>query len=71
MLIILLSSNTKNMKRIKQLGVLALTTLLLASCSLHVKSHGNNDMPPGQMKKVTGSKSAKPYASGQHKKHKN
>ncbi|MDM1468112.1 hypothetical protein HX030_13875 [Myroides odoratimimus] len=57
------------MKRIKQLGVLALTTLLLASCSLHVKSHGNNDIPPGQMKKATGSKSAKPYASGQQKKH--
>ncbi|MDM1352209.1 hypothetical protein HX014_16585 [Myroides marinus] len=57
------------MKRIKQLGILTLTTLLLASCSVHVKSHKNNDLPPGQMKKVTGSKSAKPYAPGQQKKH--
>lgn len=69
MLLILLSSNTKDMKKIKQLGVLALTTLLLASCSVHIKSHGNNDVPPGQMKKVTGSKSAKPYAPGQQKKY--
>lgn len=52
----------------KQLGVLALMALLLASCSVHVKSHRNNDIPPGQMKKVTGSKSAKPYAPGQQKK---
>ncbi|MDM1408236.1 hypothetical protein [Myroides sp. DF42-4-2] len=57
------------MKRIKHLGILALMALLLASCSVHVKSHGNNDVPPGQMKKVTGSKSAKPYAPGQQKKH--
>jgi len=30
---------------------------------------GNNKpLPPGQMKKVTGSQSAKPYAPGQQKK---
>lgn len=57
------------MKRIKQLGVLALTTLLLTSCAVQVQSHGNKDLPPGQMKKITGSKSAKPYAPGQQKKH--
>ncbi|WP_313138330.1 hypothetical protein [Myroides sp.] len=57
------------MKQIKLIATTVLATLLLASCSVHIKSHGNNDVPPGQMKKVTGSKSAKPYAPGQQKKH--
>ncbi|MEK6451163.1 MULTISPECIES: hypothetical protein [Myroides] len=68
------------MKLIKKIGVTLLTTMLLASCSVQVKSHknhkhqhgkvksnGNQGMPPGQVKKVTGSKSAKPYAPGQKK----
>jgi hypothetical protein len=33
----------------------------------HPHPHG---LPPGQAKKLTGSKSAKPYAPGQQKKHK-
>ena len=41
------------------------------SCSSvsHVNSSGK--VPPGQMKKMTGSQSAKPYAPGQQKKDKN
>lgn len=47
---------------------------LLSSCSYHVHHrHSHNHLcghlPPGQAKKITGSKSAKPYAPGQHKKH--
>jgi len=48
---------------------------ILSSCAIHhrhaPKSH---KAPPGQVKKMTGSKSAKPYAPGQKKnkkKHKN
>ncbi len=61
--------NTENMKQIKLIATAALASLLLTSCAVQVKSHGNHDMPPGQVKKVTGSKSAKPYAPGQQKKH--
>lgn len=39
---------------------------ILASCSHH--HHPGKTLPPGQVKKVTGSKSAKPYAPGQQKK---
>ncbi|WP_163711483.1 hypothetical protein [Mangrovibacterium lignilyticum] len=33
-----------------------------------VKTNANGDIPPGQMKKLTGKKSAKKYAPGQTKK---
>jgi hypothetical protein len=43
----------------------------VSSCKTYkvvvVKSHPHG-MPPGQAKKITGSKSAKPYAPGQVKK---
>ena len=62
---------------LKQLVVFrnALTTLLLPliivvflfSCTKNYYS--NKNVPPGQAKKSTGSKSAKPYAPGQQKKH--
>jgi len=35
-----------------------------------IESRPNSKMPPGQMKKMTGEKSAKHYAPGQVKKHK-
>ena len=49
--------------------VLLAIVLLLNACesTALVKSNGK-DLPPGQMKKVTGSQSAKPYAPGQKKK---
>ncbi len=43
--------------------------IVLSSCThhhYHVHKHG---VPPGQAKKMTGSKSAKAYAPGQQKKH--
>jgi hypothetical protein len=39
----------------------------LSACTRNVVVH--KPLPPGQAKKVTGSKSAKPYAPGQVKKH--
>lgn len=35
-----------------------------------IHSNPNGKIPPGQMKKMTGAKSAKHYAPGQQKKHK-
>ena len=45
--------------------------LSFVSCSTHVHSSNNSSkkMPPGQAKKMSGSKSAKNYAPGQQKKH--
>jgi hypothetical protein len=42
----------------------------ITSCSSHVLVVKENPkkVPPGQMKKATGSQSAKPYAPGQQKK---
>lgn len=34
-----------------------------------IQSNPNGKVPPGQMKKMTGAKSAKQYAPGQQKKH--
>jgi hypothetical protein len=43
--------------------------ILLASCAGPVIVESSpKKVPPGQMKKVTGSQSAKPYAPGQQKK---
>lgn len=52
------------MKKVLFLVILAFS---ISSCSkTFVKSNGK--VPPGQMKKLTGSKSAAPYAPGQQKK---
>ncbi|PWV45863.1 hypothetical protein C7475_11280 [Chitinophaga sp. S165] len=41
----------------------------ISACTYHATPHGNpHGLPPGQAKKLTGSKSAKPYAPGQQKK---
>ena len=51
--------------RIALFAIIALITV--SSCTVvHTKS--NKKIPPGQMKKLTGSKSAAPYAPGQQKK---
>jgi hypothetical protein len=42
--------------------------MLTAACSNTKIVSGSGKVPPGQMKKVTGSQSAKPYAPGQQKK---
>jgi hypothetical protein len=65
-LLLLLRGKQVSMKRI----VLPIAVLLLisaASCSYH--SHPQTGgLPPGQAKKVYGTKSAKPFAPGQQKK---
>jgi hypothetical protein len=58
----------------KTIGVIALslTILLGTSCAqvnIHNSSPGKSGSAPGQVKKTTGSQSAKPYAPGQKKKH--
>lgn len=41
----------------------------VSSCAYEATPKGNpHGLPPGQAKKITGSKSAKPYAPGQQKK---
>ncbi len=43
---------------------------LLSSCGVHHHGVKTHKAAPGQVKKYTGSKSAKPYAPGQNKKKK-
>ncbi|MEO7991191.1 MAG: hypothetical protein ABI663_16695 [Chryseolinea sp.] len=57
----------------KTIGVIVLSfTILLATGCTHVNMHssspGKSGSAPGQVKKTTGSQSAKPYAPGQQKK---
>ncbi len=42
-------------------------TLMVSSCKTTVHVNSTGHVPPGQMKKMTGSQSAKPYAPGQQK----
>jgi len=58
------------MKTLKQTGLLILSALFIASCAPRLKPNGNHGLPPGQVKKITGAKSAKHYAPGQVKKRK-
>lgn len=51
--------------------VILFVAISVVSCSTHVHSssnNGNTKIPPGQAKKMSGSKSAKAYAPGQQKK---
>jgi hypothetical protein len=50
--------------------VVLFVVISVVSCSTHVHSSGNSNkkIPPGQAKKMSGSKSAKAYAPGQQKK---
>ncbi|SFO53914.1 hypothetical protein SAMN05428949_5647 [Chitinophaga sp. YR627] len=44
--------------------------IAMSSCTYKAAPQGNpHGLPPGQAKKITGSKSAKPYAPGQQKKY--
>jgi hypothetical protein len=54
------------MKAYKILLMAMVVTVGLVSCTRNVYVY--KKMPPGQAKKVTGQKSAKPYAPGQQKK---
>ncbi len=39
----------------------------MSSCATYVKTNNSGKVPPGQVKKVTGSQSAAPYAPGHNK----
>lgn len=55
------------MNILKIIGVTFLMGLFVVSCAPIVKPNGNHGLPPGQVKKVTGAKSAKDYAPGHNK----
>ncbi|WP_312902027.1 hypothetical protein [Chryseobacterium taichungense] len=54
------------MKIYKKIGIAVIIGTFFSSC-IAVKSNGNNGLPPGQVKKVTGAKSARNYAPGHNK----
>lgn len=56
------------MNTLKIIGVILLMGSFVLSCAPRLKSNGNHGLPPGQVKKVTGAKSAKQYAPGHYKK---
>jgi hypothetical protein len=60
------------MKNIRITLFAIIASIAISSCShtTIVKTNNNKKIPPGQMKKLTGSKSAAPYAPGQQKKSK-
>ena len=66
--------NKENMKTSKYTKVAVIIMVILfvvisvVSCSVHTHSTGSGKIPPGQAKKMSGSKSAKAYAPGQQKK---
>ncbi len=50
--------------------IAAMSGILLFSSCYTTRTAGNSGkVPPGQAKKATGSKSARPFAPGQQKKH--
>lgn len=57
----------KNLKCVLGLVVMA---VFITSCGVHrINTNAKGEIPPGQMKKITGEKSAKNHAPGQRKKH--
>ncbi len=54
------------MKVYKKIGIAFIVGMFVTSC-VAVKSNGNHGLPPGQVKKVTGAKSARNYAPGHNK----
>lgn len=55
---------------LKHLFITTLLALFITSCSVHTHTSNSGKIPPGQAKKMSGSKSAKAYAPGQQKKNK-
>lgn len=61
----------QTLKHTKIAAIALFLTLSVVSCSTHVHTTGptkTKKIPPGQAKKMSGSKSAKAYAPGQQKK---
>lgn len=52
--------------------LLSLSLMIIYTSCVTTQPVGNpNDLPPGQQKKIYGTKSAKPFAPGQQKKNNN
>ncbi len=51
----------------REIPLLLFATVLLSSCVTYQETNGQR-IPPGQAKKIYGTKSAKPFAPGQQKK---
>ena len=56
------------MKYVRVGAILMLLVVAFSSCTQKTTIVKTKKVPPGQMKKATGSKSAAPYAPGQQKK---
>jgi hypothetical protein len=56
------------MKSKKLVLFIAIVGLFMTACTRNVYVYKHKRIPPGHAKKMTGSKSAKPYAPGQQKK---
>lgn len=56
------------MRKLKLLLSLLAVTLIYSSCVITQPVGNPNNLPPGQQKKIYGTKSAKPFAPGQQKK---
>jgi len=56
-------------KTMKHTLWILLAMFMLSSCMVYPTAGHSGKVPPGQAKKMTGSKSAKKYAPGQRKKH--
>lgn len=54
-------------KLLLSIFILSLCLSATSCLSVRVKSKPNKEIPPGQMKKMTGSKSAKYFAPGHNK----
>ncbi|MFP3597185.1 hypothetical protein [Chryseobacterium sp. SIMBA_029] len=52
---------------LKIIGVTFLMGLFVVSCAPIAQSNGNHGLPPGQVKKMTGAKSARDYTPGHNK----
>ncbi|MBO9731819.1 MAG: hypothetical protein J7623_24470 [Chitinophaga sp.] len=60
------------MKKLKFLLSLFAVAIIYSSCVTTQPAGGNpHGLPPGQQKKIYGTKSAKPFAPGQQKKYNN
>jgi hypothetical protein len=53
----------------KKIFIPLIFLFILSSCVFHHHHPRTGALPPGQAKKITGSKSAKPYAPGQRNKY--
>jgi hypothetical protein len=65
---VLLTLQLNLSKTMKHTLWVVLAVFLLSSCSVYHPAGNSGKVPPGQAKKMTGSKSAKKHAPGQRKK---